>query len=104
VHGFKLLALAVTCRVVVRWAVSGFIKETDLAVVAVASLCAHLPMLFLFSTSDRYAMLGWDLALVVLLMSVCRVGGIAPLVARADKSEARASGSMSVAALRAGER
>ena len=74
VHAFKLLALVATCWVAVRWAVSGFVKETDLAVVAVASLCAHIPMLFVYATFDRYAMLGWDLALIVLIAYAGRAG------------------------------
>jgi hypothetical protein len=66
-HVVKLLALLVTCWVAVRWVVGGFAKNSGLAVVAVASICAHLPMLFIFSTHYRYAMTAWDLSLVVLL-------------------------------------
>ena len=44
----------------------------DLAVVAVAALCAHIPMLFIFSTYYRYAMLAWDLNLIVLLVCLAR--------------------------------
>ncbi len=71
-HGIKLLALMVTCWAVLRWVVSGFVKGTDLAVVAVAAICAHIPMLFIFSTHYRYAMLGWDLSLMVLIVWFAR--------------------------------
>lgn len=61
----NLIALAITCWVAVRWLVSRFRDTTGLAIVAVASLLAHLPMLFIFATHYRFSMLGWDLALVV---------------------------------------
>lgn len=66
-HAVKLLALIVTCWVVVRW-VAGRLLGTDLAVVAVAAVTLHIPMLFTYTTHYRYAMLGWDLALVVLIV------------------------------------
>jgi hypothetical protein len=49
-----------------------FETDSDIAVVAVAAVCAHIPMLFIFTTHYRYAMLGWDLAIVVLIASVAR--------------------------------
>jgi hypothetical protein len=34
---------------------------------AVAALLAHVPMLFIWETPARYAMLAWDLCLLVLV-------------------------------------
>jgi hypothetical protein len=51
-----------------RWVVGRLKTGSALGVVAVASLCAHLPMLFIFTTNYRYAMLGWDLSIVVLVV------------------------------------
>jgi hypothetical protein len=70
-HAVNLVALVVTCWVAFRWLVGG-LRERDLGVITVAAIAAHLPMLFIFSTSDRYAMLGWDLSLIVLLVSLAR--------------------------------
>ena len=67
-HVIVLAAFAIACWVALRWAKNGFEKGTDLAVVAIASICAHVPMLFLFSTHFRYAMLAWDLNLIVLIV------------------------------------
>lgn len=72
VHPVKLLALIVTCWVAVRAVVSRFTHESALGVVAVASLLAHVPMLFIFTTHYRYAMLAWDLSIVVLAASLIR--------------------------------
>ena len=72
-HGVKLLALMVACWVIFHWGTGGFKRGTDLAVVAVAAVCAHIPMMFIFSTHYRYAMLGWDLCLVVLVVWVVRL-------------------------------
>jgi hypothetical protein len=82
-HVVALLGLLVSVWVVARWAATGFTRGTDLAVVAVASLCAHLPMLFIFSTHFRYAMLGWDLNLVVLLVWLVRLLSLAAAPGRA---------------------
>ena len=71
-HGLKLFALLVSCGVAFRWMTGRFSGGTDLAVVAVASLCAHLPMLFIFSTHYRYVMLAWDLNLIVLFVWLAR--------------------------------
>jgi hypothetical protein len=72
-HAVKLLALIVTMSVAARWVAGGLTRGADLGVVAVASLCAHLPMLFLFTTNYRYAMLGWDLSIVVLIVWLFRM-------------------------------
>jgi hypothetical protein len=71
-HVIELTALAVSCLVALRWVVHRFETDSDIAVVAVAAVCAHIPMLFIFTTHYRYAMLGWDLAIVVLIASVAR--------------------------------
>jgi hypothetical protein len=71
-HSVKLLALIITCWVVYRWVAGAFARTTALAVVAVASICAHLPMMFIFNTHYRYAMLAWDLSLVVLVAWLAR--------------------------------
>jgi len=67
-HLVKLLALITTGWTVLRWAI-GRRPETPaaLGVIAVAALLAHLPMLFTVTTHYRYAMLAWDLSLVVLI-------------------------------------
>ncbi|HEY3044888.1 MAG TPA: hypothetical protein VGJ39_12725 [Vicinamibacterales bacterium] len=71
-HGVKLLALVTTCWVAMRWVAGRFRTRTDLAIVAVTAIFALIPMLFIFSTHYRYAMLGWDLSLVVLMVSLAR--------------------------------
>lgn len=71
-HGLGLLGLAATVAVVFtsgrrrRWSSDG------LAVVAMSALLAHVPMLFVHSPHYRYAMLGWDLSMVVLVVSLWR--------------------------------
>ena len=69
-HLVKLLALIVTAVVGLRWAFGRLPGRDAVGVVAVAALCAHVPMLFIFSTHYRYAMLGWDLSLVVLIATL----------------------------------
>lgn len=64
----NLFALMIAFWVAVRWIASRCARGTGLAVVAVAAICAHIPMLFLFGTHYRYAMLGWDLSLIVLIV------------------------------------
>ncbi len=67
-HGVRLLALAVTSRVAFRAMLARSSEQyMALGVVAVAALLAHVPMLFVHATLNRYAMLGWDLAIVVLV-------------------------------------
>lgn len=68
-HAIKLLALGITCWVAVRWLVGRrATSNTAVAVIAVAALCAHAPMLFTYTTHYRYAMLGWDLSVIVLIV------------------------------------
>ena len=69
-HFVKLLALAVTCWTVVRWSIGRLADRPALGVIAVAALLAHAPMMFTVTTHYRYAMLGWDLSLVVLIGSI----------------------------------
>jgi hypothetical protein len=64
-QGIKLAALVVSSVYALRWA-RGRADRTALQVIAVAAVCALLPMLFVYSTASRYAMLGWDLSLFVL--------------------------------------
>lgn len=66
---FRLVALAASCAVAVRAAFGGYRSRryAPLAVVAVAALLAHVPMLFVHATFDRYAILGWDLSIIVLI-------------------------------------
>lgn len=66
-HGLRWFALLVACGVAVRWIASGCRRGTTLAVIAVAAVCAEAPMLVVHATLDRYAMLGWDLSLIVLI-------------------------------------
>ena len=67
-HGVRLLALAVTCRVALRAMLAQPSQRyTALGVVAGAALLAHVPMLFVHATFSRYAMLAWDLSIVVLI-------------------------------------
>jgi hypothetical protein len=65
-HGIKLLSLLVAGWLVVQWAAQRFSDHRPLAIVALASICAHVPMLFVFNTDHRYSMLAWDLGLFVL--------------------------------------
>lgn len=66
-HILKIVALLVTCWTVARWAIGRLVDRPGLGVIAVAALLAHAPMLFTVTTAYRYAMLGWDLSLVVLI-------------------------------------
>jgi hypothetical protein len=72
VQAVKVLALGVTSWVVWHGARRQLPDDRGLFVVAVASLLAHVPMLFVFVTNPRYAMLAWDLALLVLIAVVAR--------------------------------
>jgi hypothetical protein len=66
-HSVNLFALAVSCWMALRWVI-GRQEKSALGVVAVTVICAHLPMLFIFDTNIRYAMLGWDLSLILLVV------------------------------------
>lgn len=73
-HYVKLAGLIVTCWVALAWVLSGGRRgERDIAVIAVAAILAHVPMLFIFATHYRYAMLAWDLSLVVLVVWTLRL-------------------------------
>jgi hypothetical protein len=71
-HTVNLLALAIVCWLALRWVSGGLREQPALGVVAVAAICAHIPMLFIFSTSPRYAVIGWDLSLILLFASLVR--------------------------------
>ena len=64
----KLAALVVTCGIAIQRLSRRFDGHPGLPVLAGASLFAHLPMLFVFATQYRYAMLAWDLSLIVLIV------------------------------------
>lgn len=66
-HAMRLFALALTGWVAIRWLAGSLTEDADLGVIAVAALCAHVPMLFIYSTVERYAVVAWDLSLVVLI-------------------------------------
>lgn len=85
-HAVKLAGLIAACWVVCRWIAARFATGTDLAVMAVAALLAHAPMLVIFDTDYRYAMLGWDLSLLVLIGSLFRMGRAAEAPAPAPPS------------------
>jgi hypothetical protein len=71
-YAVNLLSLAVACWIALQWAVRRSSTGGDLAVTAVAALLAHAPMLFIFDTDYRYAMLGWNLSLVVSIGWIAR--------------------------------
>jgi hypothetical protein len=58
-HGVKLLALFVTVVVAVRWMRGRLPRQDAAGVVAVAALCAHLPMLFCSSSAPITATQCW---------------------------------------------
>lgn len=72
-HAIKLAGLVAACGVVLRWAAARFSTPADLPVIGVAALLAHAPMLVVFNTDYRYAMLGWDLSLLVLIVWCARL-------------------------------
>jgi hypothetical protein len=67
----RLIGLGLACMTIVL-AIARRPVRGDLAVLALTAVCAHIPMLFIFATHYRYAMLGWDLTFVVLLTWVAR--------------------------------
>jgi hypothetical protein len=72
-HNVNVFALFVTCGVALLWLSGRLAHQADLGVVAVTAICAHIPMLFIFNTSFRYAVVGWDLSLLVMLASMARL-------------------------------
>jgi hypothetical protein len=67
-HALKLLAFAVSLWVAARWMLGRAALRAPVGVMAVAALLAHVPMLFIWETPSRYAMLAWDLCLLVLVV------------------------------------
>lgn len=68
----RLMALAVTVWVLLTSAVTRRAGRNELALISGAALWAHVPMLFIFSTYHRYAVLAWDLSIVVLIVWLLR--------------------------------
>jgi hypothetical protein len=68
----NLIALGLVCWLALRWLFGGLREQPALGVIAVAALCAHIPMLFIFNTSPRYAVIGWDLCLMLFIASLVR--------------------------------
>jgi hypothetical protein len=68
----RLLAFAVTVWVLLASVMTRRAGHTDLALISGAALWAHVPMLFIFSTDHRYAVLAWDLSIVVLTVWLLR--------------------------------
>jgi hypothetical protein len=62
-HVVNLVALFV-CGWVALSYVTGRGRRPITGVIAITALCAHAPMLFIFDTNIRYAMLAWDLSLI----------------------------------------
>ena len=73
VHGISLIGLVLTFWVVFRWIRERFVNNNDLAIVAIAAIFALIPMLFIFSAHYRYAMLGWELCMVIFIVFVARL-------------------------------
>ena len=67
-HALKLLAFALSLWVAARWMSGRAALRAPVGVIAVAALLAHVPMLFIWETPPRYAMLAWDLCLLVLVV------------------------------------
>jgi hypothetical protein len=65
-YAAHLLGLGLAGWTAAQWLTRGAAKRPALSVIAVAALLAHAPMLFIFDTDYRYAMLGWLLSLIVL--------------------------------------
>jgi len=63
----KLVTLAVTVFVAFR---SVFLRQEAIFVLAWAALAVHIPMLFIFDTHSRYAMLAWDLSAILTIIIV----------------------------------
>jgi hypothetical protein len=68
----RLISLIVTAWIALKWLAGRLVGETALGVLAMAALFAHAPLLFVFNTYYRYAVLAWDLSLLVLFVAVVR--------------------------------
>jgi hypothetical protein len=68
----RLVALAITVWVAMTCAIRRRVAGTDMTYLTGAAIGAHLPMLFIFSTYHRYAMLAWDLSMIVLIVWALR--------------------------------
>ena len=65
----KVVALVFALWVALHKLLQNSFFATRLAVIATSAIMAHVPMLFVFTPHYRYAMLGWDLCLLVLFIS-----------------------------------
>jgi hypothetical protein len=65
----KVIALLFSLSVALYTLLKKSFFQTRIAVIAVTAIMAHVPMLFVFNPHYRYAMLGWDLCLLVLFIS-----------------------------------
>jgi hypothetical protein len=81
-HALKLLSLVVTVAVAAGALGGVHQSRSPLRVIAGAAIAAHLPMLFIFDTHYRYAMLGWDLSLLVAIVWWARLGRPVPATMR----------------------
>jgi len=68
----KLFALIVMVWFVIKWIFKPSYQDEKLFIIGVASILALVPMLVIFNTHYRYAMLGWDLSLMMFLVFVVR--------------------------------
>jgi len=66
----KLVTLAVTVFVAFR---SIFLRQEAIFVLAWTALAVHIPMLFIFGSHFRYAMLAWDLSAILTLIIVADI-------------------------------
>lgn len=66
-HFLKLVSLLLSVGVFVNW-LRAPARLTPASFLAGLALAAHLPVLFVFSTDQRYATLGWDLTILVAVL------------------------------------
>ncbi len=67
-QAINLLALMAVIWIGLRGFIKAGVQTTALRVVAVAAICANIPVLFVHASHYRYAILGRDLSLIVLVM------------------------------------
>jgi hypothetical protein len=69
----NIIALVVTWCVALRWVMGrGLRGGPAVGIVAMCAVLGHVPMFFIFDPHYRFSMLGWDLALVVTLVTLLR--------------------------------
>lgn len=72
-HAIRLSGLAAAVVLALRWGWGRLRGSPVPGVIAVAALAAHVPMLFVFATYDRYAVLGWDLSLLAAIAALAHI-------------------------------